>query len=168
LSEQECIELWKEDTKYIKQRLIDHQSSFTRCTFLPDCGLAAFQIRRVKFFLPGSSSVPVPNKWGVVIPGTSSPTYATWITDIRPLPAALVVTRIRASLETFPVLLSAIMEAANENETATVEVWNLEHDLVETAHQLGGNTGQRIEHLPSLAWYGLEGLDNVKWLCNEK
>jgi hypothetical protein len=170
LSEQNCLQLWEQDAQYLKERLIERppNTSSTRCTFLPNRGLAAFQLRRTNFFLPGLPSVPVPKKWGVIIPGANPPTYATWITDIRPLPVALVLTRIRASPEMFPVLLTAIMEAAKENEAATVEMWNLEQHLLETAHKLGGSTGPRIEHLPALAWYGPEKLGDVQLLFNER
>ncbi|KAF8579921.1 hypothetical protein K439DRAFT_1648335 [Ramaria rubella] len=170
LFEDDCIELWRQDSEYIKERLADRStdSSFIRCTFLSDHGMAAYQLRRAKFFLPGSPTVTTPQRWGVTIAGTNQPTYATWIIDIRPLPVALLITRIRATPETLPVLLSAIMKAAKENNAATVEVWNLEQQLLETAFKLGGNTRQRAEHLPSLAWYGAGDIDEVEWCFNEK
>ncbi|KAF8524162.1 hypothetical protein JB92DRAFT_2806591 [Gautieria morchelliformis] len=172
LSEQDCVELWKQDALYLKECLMSSQlrgESSIRCTFLPDNGVAAFQLRRARFFLPALPDIPVPEKWGVIIPGVSPPTYATWITDIRPLPVALLITRIRASAETFPALLSAIMVAAKENAAATVEVWNLEQHLVEIAHKSNGITAQRAaEHLPALAWYGSGIADDVQWLFNEK
>ena len=171
LSEQDCIELWKQDTHYFRECLTSNQlldGSSIRCTFLPDNGLAAFQLRRAKFFLPGLPRIPIPEKWGVIILGVSHPTYATWITDIRPLPAALLITRIRATTDTFPMLLSAIMVAAKENSATTVEVWNLEQHLVKTAQGLNGMTGERAEHLPALAWYGPGDDEDVQWLFNEK
>lgn len=171
LSEEDCVKLWRHDTHYIRDQLAGYQSPdelFIRCTFLPDNGVAAFQMRRSKFFLPGLPSVPIPEKWGVIIPGLSQPTYATWTTDIRPLPVALLITRIRASAETLPMLLSAIMVAATGNGAATVEVWNLEQHLLETAHELSGLTAQRDEHLSALAWYGSGNIDDIRWCFNQK
>jgi LYC1 GNAT-like C-terminal domain len=104
----------------------------------------------------------------VIIPGASQPTYATWIIDVCCLPVAQLTTRIRASVETFPVLLSAIMVAAIEDGAASVEVWNLEPHLMEIIHKLNETTGQRPDHLPSLVWYGSGNADDVQWLFNEK
>ncbi|KAF8517931.1 hypothetical protein BU17DRAFT_76228 [Hysterangium stoloniferum] len=165
-----CIKLWHEDASYMRERILATSESSTppvRCAFLPSHGVAAYQIHRVNFFLPCLPDVQIPQKWGVIIPGTAEPTYATWITDVRSPPAALVITRIRATPENFPVLLSAIMDAAQENACITVEVWNLDGDLRQVARELGGHTKPRLNQLTSLAWYGPGKVEDVDFLFDE-
>jgi len=118
------------------------------CSFLSSSEVGAFQIRRVNFFLRGPPDIVRPNSWGVEIPGTKESTYATWITDIRPLPVVLVITRIRATgdPETFGMLLSAVMEAAEENRCSSVEIWNLDPIFESGAKKLGGSNVWRENH----------------------
>jgi len=166
LSIEDCIRVWHDDAIYVKQQVACKSQNRGSCAFLPSAGVAAFQIRRAIFLFPG---LPVPQKWGVQIEGLSEPTYATWITNsTAPQHVALLVTRIRATPNTFSLLLSAIMEAATENKCGFVEIWSLDPALSDEAQKLGGVEVEREHNLPSLAWYGLGDPDKVEFMFNER
>ncbi|GJJ06176.1 hypothetical protein Clacol_000365 [Clathrus columnatus] len=170
LSEDDCEQLWEDDASYVEEKFLDssRDESQTTCAFLPNNGLAAFQIRRVKTFLPGSPNLPIPTKWGVKLDDETEPAYATWITDINYSPASLTITRIRISEKAFPILLSAAMEAAKENGCNTVRIWSLDETLKKIAKTLGGSEEQDLECVPSLAWYEPEDTNDVKLFFNER
>ncbi|KIJ22377.1 hypothetical protein M422DRAFT_277213 [Sphaerobolus stellatus SS14] len=75
---------------------------------------------------------------------------------------------MRAVPQTFRFVLSAIMQAAKENECGSIEIWNLDSQLEAEAAKLGGKNALRQEHLPSLAWYGPEDSEVVRFLFNER
>ncbi|KAG0691714.1 hypothetical protein DFH29DRAFT_1010385 [Suillus ampliporus] len=105
--------------------------------------------------------------WGVQ--SMSDPdTYASWSIDVRPPPPTLIVTRLCASEETFPELISKIKQAARRSGIGKVEVWNLRVGLKEIAEKTGGRTFERNEHLPQIVWYGPGATGNVEWAYNEK
>lgn len=176
LSEDDCARLWEDDASCVGERFArmnkenPHQTS---CLFLPNNGLAAFQVRRVKLFLPGSPHLSVPMKWGVkLLDDVGSPeAYATWITDVNYIgytDAPLMITRMRADEKTFPIILAAAMKAAKENGCKVVGIWSLESGLREVAKRLGGEEVQDVEFVTSVAWYGPENVSDVKILFNER
>lgn len=177
LSEDDCARLWEEDALYMEEqftRMNKENPHQTSCLFLSNNGLAAFQIRRVKFFLPGLPHLPVPMKWGVKLPNDvgSPEAYATWITDVNYIgyttDAPLMITRMRADERTFPVILTAAMKAAKENGCRVVGIWSLESGLREIAKRLGGEEVQDARCVTSVAWYGSESVSDVKILFNER
>ena len=172
LSKQECIVLWENDASYIRDYISRLPvSPRTRFTFLPDKGVAAFLLHRVVAEAPLNPKHPLEH-WGVTVKSEkhdSSPAYATWTLDMTlSEPPVLVLTRLRASRESFSALLKALVRVARQIGADTIETWNLDAELVDVAASLGGNTGVRDEHLPAVAWYGPEQQDDIEWLFNEK
>ncbi len=175
LDEDACTALWSKDTELMKRYLSANSSKSTLFTFLPDAGVGAFLIRRTMFFLPGWTAHKVPSKWGVKISNAGEsegnndlPTFATFTIDILLPPTTLVVTRLRATVETFPVLLASLLQAARESGVEKLEVWNLPKALEDIAHSLNGTTETRKEHLNAFKWYGPESSEEIEWLFNEK
>jgi len=165
LTEEQCRRVWEIDAQYIRDTFSQLPSSpRARFTFLPNQGVAAFLIRRSAFFLAYSKQFP--KYWGISIPHKESSVYATWTLDTDPL--QLVVTRLRATPESFPILVRGLAAAACDHGANTTEVWNLDVGLVGVAASLGGKTGPRKDHLPCMAWYGPEDPGQVEWLFNEK
>lgn len=175
LDEEACKALWNKDTELIKKDLFTKSSNSTLFTFLPGAGVGAFLIRRTMFFLPGWVTHETPTKWGVRVSHTGEsegtnhlPTFATFTIDVLPLPSTLVVTRIRATVETFPVLVASLLKIASEYGVEKVEIWNLPKLLEDVAHTLKGETETRKEHLNAFKWYGPERSEDLEWLFNEK
>ncbi|GJJ11077.1 hypothetical protein Clacol_005308 [Clathrus columnatus] len=169
LLEVDCVRLWDEDAIFVEKKFseLGHEEKKITCAFLPNGGVAAFQIRRVLMYLPGSPHLPIPKHWGVEILGENERAYATWVTEIGSSPASLTITRLRTTEKTFPIILSAIMEAAKQNCCTNVEIWNLDSSLNKIAMEFGGEGSQSSKCLPSLAWYGPESAEHVKFLFNE-
>jgi hypothetical protein len=167
---EDCISLWDEDAAYMRHEVLQKSRDLHSvcCTFLPNAGVAAYQIRRIIFYLPGSPGIPMPEKWGVELEKVEDRSYAMWITSVATQPVSLVVCRIRATFKTFPLLLSAIMEAAIENKCDSVEIWNLDPTLSEVARDFDGVTVERTVNLPSLVWYGAGDVDEVQFVFNER
>jgi hypothetical protein len=163
-------ELWKKDTELMKKDIIDSTKSTGRTAFafLPEEGVATFQIQRILLSPP----VPQMHQWGVLLKdpskGSDTPTYATWTIDKELLFLTLIITRLRATQTTFPHLLRKILETAKVHGMQRVEVWNLPPAFVADAGELGGKTAERDEHLPAFKWYGDEKDGEVDWLFNEK
>lgn len=172
LDEDGCKELWKKDTELMKTDLSADSSKSALFTFLPDAGVGAFLVRRTLFFLPGWTSHKVPSKWGVKIEKSDGnnviPTFATFTIDVIPPPSTLIVTRLRATEETFPLLVACLLQAASECDVEKVEIWNLPKPMEDIAHSLNGNTETRKEHLNAFKWYGPERSEDIEWLFNEK
>ncbi|KAF8523624.1 hypothetical protein JB92DRAFT_2806886 [Gautieria morchelliformis] len=172
LSEQQCNALWETDATYITNYVSQLPASHhTRFTFLPDNGVAAFQLHRVVAEAPLNPKHPLEH-WGVKAISQEddlSSTYATWTLDMRlSIPPVLVVTRLRASPKSFPSLLKVLVWVAGQLSADAVEIWNLDTKLVDVAASLGGNTVDRSEHLPAVAWYGPEHPSEIEWVFNEK
>ncbi|KLO13256.1 hypothetical protein SCHPADRAFT_828329 [Schizopora paradoxa] len=175
LNEDGCKELWKNDAELMRNDLSGKTSNSALFTFLPDEGVGAFLVRRTMFFLPGWTSHTTPSKWGVKIVksdesggGSVMPTFATFTIDVIPAPSTLIVTRLRATEETFPLLAASLLHAGSECGVEKVEVWNLPKPMEDIAHSLNGKTETRNEHLNAFKWYGLEKSGDIEWLFNEK
>ncbi|KAG0694248.1 hypothetical protein DFH29DRAFT_815558 [Suillus ampliporus] len=165
--------LWERDAARIKKELaniptsdssykVEHPAAFV--TYLPANGVCGFHIPRSTY----ASDFSIAGRfWGVQ--STSDPdTYASWSIDVRPPPPTLIVTRLCASEETFPRLISKIKQAARRSGIGKVEVWNLRVGLKEVAEKTGGRTFERNDHLPQIVWYGPGATGNVEWAYNEK
>lgn len=175
ITEETEREVWKADAALIRD---DVQTAPYACfSFLPDNGVAKFQQARSLFFSPESSKDGV---WGVRIPQRegsdleSNPlSFATWCLDPgREGPQTLLITRLRCTETQFPAILTAAFQAARNFQLDQVEIWNLDGALSEIGAKMGGMTSARDDHLPCLAWYGLNngynGEQEIKWLYNEK
>ena len=172
LSEQQCIILWDNYTTYITNYISQLPvSPRTKFTFLPDKGVAAYLLNRVKEEPALHPKHPLEH-WGVTVKlegHDSSPAYATWSFDLNlSRPPALVLTVLRASPEAFPSLIKALHRVARQIGANTIDIWNLDAKLVDIAASLGGDTGLRKEHLPAVAWYGPEQSTDIEWVFNEK
>lgn len=164
--------LWETDAAWMRDDLIKSVKSTGRTSFtiLPGEGVGAFQIHQSSFLMPGMPSFPRVKQWGVILKdeGGDKPTFATWTIDVRPPPPTLVITRLRASVTTFPQLLGKVWEVARQHRMQRIETWNLSAELVQMAAELGGKTVERDEQLPAFKIYGGEGEKEVDWLFNEK
>lgn len=84
-------------------------------------------------------------------------------------PQTLLITRLRCTLDEFPVLLNAAFQAARKFDLEQVEIWNLDPSLKQIGEEvLDGLTAARKDHLPSLAWYREIDEGSVVWRYNEK
>jgi hypothetical protein len=160
--------LLQADTEAIKREMIEWTKLTGRrsVAFLPWEGTCLFQIHRILL----SPDVPQPKKWCLHLKDSTSdePTFATWTIDTYSSTTHLVITRLRATETTFPHLLRKIKQLAREHGMHKVEVWNLPEELIGAASALGGETGERDEHLSAFMWYGDGPAGDVEWLFNEK
>jgi hypothetical protein len=165
LSEQLASELLEAETLRMKKELLLTPNAVT---FFPNDGVNEFQIKRILMFNSGTDLKPVwpLSVWGVAL-SEDDTTFATWTVDTLVNPAAppLVITRLRATKETFPTLLIHIKQFASRSGFNVVETWNLPAELVDVCD---GVTKERNEHLPGFMWYGEGSGSEVKWIFNEK
>jgi hypothetical protein len=168
LDEAGVEEIWKTDARTMEKEfahLAASSPSDVLFTFLPDNGLATYQIHLASLY--PTTHMQNFTRWGIILPdtgeGTDKPTFATWTIDV-PDPT-LIVTRLRTSPATFPFILSKIMEVARDSQLIKVEVWNLPKVLI---HIGGGETIKRDHYLPSFKWYGEEKPGDIEWAFNEK
>ncbi|CAE6467572.1 unnamed protein product [Rhizoctonia solani] len=134
--------------------------------FVPTAPLNAQPVMISKLS-PGSPSDP---SWGAKITGTSD--FMTWVFFRQP-DLRLVVTRLRASTDSFPVLLRAAVRAAQYTKSEHIEIWNVPEHLKEMAQATGGETTERPDNISAFKWYGQKSqskLDNsdVIWALNER
>lgn len=163
-------EVWVQDAQLMKREIQEVLPVGTTSTekrtlfsFLPDGGVTRFQYERNKNFVPSEWTN---NRWGVRVSGTEKLAYATWSLDPgREGLSTLIITRLRADAQTFPLIIQAARMVARELSFQQVEVWNLPSELSVVGESLGGITRDREDHLPALAWFG-EG--DAKWCWNEK
>lgn len=174
LSEDDCNGIWTRDAEQMKNDLRSSRSRKTAFTFLPNGGVSAFLVRRTAFYMPGQP-YEIPEHWGVELCSKEQsemtdamPTFATWTLDVRPPPSTLVVTRLRATKDSFPYLVECLLSAAKKSNMERVEIWNLSKELVTLAASLGGDTVLRDEHLNAFKWYGPEKANDLEWAFNEK
>lgn len=163
ISNEEQERVWKRDAELLRTELATEPSTSTTFSFLPDNGVAQFLYERNKNFVPSSWKG---DRWGALIETPEAFSFATWALDPGPSGlSTLIITRLRATEESFPALLYAAVQIARELSLENVEVWNLPPHLAQIGEKLGGKTGPRDEHLPGLAWYGSK---KVVWEHNEK
>lgn len=166
LSRADCLDVWEQDSALIQAEaaVLAGAKGRTVCAFLPDNGVAQFNIQRLMTFGAGLQPVYPPEPWGVQLIGEEQLTFATW--TFEPGTKVMVITRLRVSPVAFPKLLEAVSSKARELGFETVEAWNLPHELKEGAKST--RTFERDEHLPAVKWYGGEPDDSVEWIFNEK
>ncbi|KAF8899640.1 hypothetical protein CPB84DRAFT_1780294 [Gymnopilus junonius] len=172
LDEKSAYEIWKVDAEKMK----DEMEGFARSTrnsdqalftFLPDKGVAEFQVDRLRHFW--GKVEPLPIYWGVYrrdgeAVGLDPSTFATWTLDVRPGQANdLIITRVRARPGKFEALMKEVVGFAKRHGVEKIEVWGLGEEL---RNIIGGRTWNRDEHLSSFKWYGKE--KDVNWCFNEK
>jgi len=164
-------ELFKDETKLVKQDVIQSAKSTGRTSFAFLPGTMAGALIYYVLFSP---LLPHINKWGVVLKDSSLSakdnlrTFATWSVDKGPTSSMLITTCLRATQVTFPHLLRRLLEVAAQYDIPTVVVCNLPVELVEVAGQLGGKTEKSFQNLPGFKWYGDEKSEEVDWLFNKK
>jgi hypothetical protein len=78
----------------------------------------------------------------------------------------LIVINLRATPETFPTLLKAVILVAQKERHQLVEAWNLDAELADAIERTGGRIYERTGQLPALKWYGPEQV--VNWIGNNK
>ncbi|KAI0777765.1 hypothetical protein BD413DRAFT_640527 [Trametes elegans] len=181
LGEDDVLALYNRDAAWIKDDLSKFagDTDSTLFSFLPDQGVGAFVFRRlVQFGEELKPSLPATH-WGfAVLPhgtalkdalGQDSPlSFATWTLELKTSPRALVVSRVRADANTFPIILDQLLAVAREHKLGKVEFWYLRPELRAIANALGWKTGERPDHLSAVKWYGEEKEDELEWVYNEK
>jgi len=169
LTQDQLKGLWDYDADRIRADManmpsneVEHPAALATC--LPSNGVCAFQIPRATYIWNFSMAGGF---WGVQ--SSSDPdTYASWSVDVQPPPPTLIVTRLRATEESFPELIGKIRQAAGRSGIKKVEIWNLRAGLRAVAEKTGGKTFTRTDGLPQFVWYGPEATGNVEWAYNEK
>lgn len=106
-----------------------------------------------------------PQIWGVRMQSQGETHFIIWEYEGHPK-RELVIVSMRASPETFPILLAVTKSAARAEKHEVISIWNLDERLASVASDLGGQTYERKEHLPAIKWYGQEG--DVVWFGNNK
>ncbi|KAI8986892.1 hypothetical protein BD414DRAFT_461370 [Trametes punicea] len=184
LTEDEVVALYERDASWIKDDLSRFAGDTDRTlfSFLPNGGVGAFVIRRVMDFAEGLRPVLPTTKWGMVILPHGARdvraalrhetplSFVTWTLDLRTSPRSLVITRLRADENTFPVFLDQLLVVAREENVEKVEFWYLRPELRDIANARGWKTRERPEHLSAVKWYGEEKDDDseLDWVYNEK
>ena len=141
---------------------------------LPDPDVATLLIRRASRLIPADKFDAL--KWGVHLRSTDGMkdpedelgTFATWTLEGSPSCLSLIITRLRATYETFSHLMACIFGAARQADATTVEVWNLPPGFADDAYRLGGKPSERVELLDAVKWYGPERNEDVEWMYNER
>jgi hypothetical protein len=178
LDEEGCKAIWDADERLMRAEIVEAVSALSKraqqtdlkCHFtvLPSGGTAASQIARSKFYLDSANKGQTEAIWGVTLDteDAAEHAFATWALDL-PAPT-MILTRLRATEETFPTVLSGVLEIASKAGMKRVEAWNLPQHLQATARQLGGTYEEREEHLSAISWYGKEQLGEIVWSFNER
>lgn len=163
--------LWVRDVELIKRTVasMPMTGSNALVSFLPDKGVGSYTVFRSMY---GAEKLVPVDTWGVLKDdgNDDQPCYATWSVDTRPWPPTLMVTRSTTTEETFPSLLSKVLEVAKRGGIRKVEIWNLPGNLMRLSGQLGGRSFERSDHinLPAIKWYGKGDTADIKWVFNEK
>ncbi|KAF8322721.1 hypothetical protein DL93DRAFT_1054706 [Clavulina sp. PMI_390] len=138
-------------------------------TVQPDISNMDFLATRWKASLPGGAPRDMP--WGVyhspLTRTTPDTSYAVWVPEPHEN-STLLITRMRYENETvLESLLIAAMNQAKALGLKHVEVWN----CLDRSRPvpLGGQWYERQNHLPAIAWYGLDvPKSDVVWDYNER
>ncbi|KAJ1302378.1 hypothetical protein OPQ81_001190 [Rhizoctonia solani] len=168
LSESDATTTLDLDDSNIPDDLLKFQREDPKKTyfaFVPTSPLNAHSITLCKSF-PGGPSDP---SWGAKIRGGRD--FMTWIIYSRPK-LQLVVTRVRATVHSFPLLLHAALRAAQGAKCEGMEVLNLPEHLIGIAQESGGETTERATYVSMFKWYGQRTNSttvnaNVVWALNE-
>lgn len=174
LTEKGANAIWTIDAKLMEKDLIGSASTTERplFSFSPDRGVGAFSIQRTMHFTPDLTPTLPTTIFGVQLlqaeDAAEAPIFATWTLDVSAAPRTMIVTRIRATEALFPELLGKIIEAAQKDNIAKVEIWGLEDKWQRLADKAGWETHERSTHLSAYKWYGKESEDRVSWMFNER
>ncbi|CEL60486.1 hypothetical protein RSOLAG1IB_09679 [Rhizoctonia solani AG-1 IB] len=147
-------------------RLQKKDPTKTYFAFAPTAPLNAQPVMISKL-APGCPSNP---SWGAKIPGTGD--FMTWVFFHRP-GLRLVATRLRASTESFSVLLDAAVRTARDTKSEHIEIWNVPEHLKEITQATGGETTERRDNLWAFKWYGQQSEpkgenSGVVWALDER
>ncbi|KAJ1300327.1 hypothetical protein OPQ81_005148 [Rhizoctonia solani] len=74
----------------------------------------------------------------------------------------MVVTRLRATADSFSVLLGTALQAAQDAKCESIEVWNVPRHLQEVAKATGGETSERTDNISAFKWYGQQSSPKVQ------
>ncbi|CAE7198751.1 unnamed protein product [Rhizoctonia solani] len=140
-------------------------SSYSRFAFQPTAGWCRYQMIR-------DQESPVylesrPKFWGARIQHGYELHYIVWTyrPSNDPAPKVIMI-HLRATPESFPILLNAMFSVAQREKHQLVEAWNLDTELEGATVEAGGRIYERTGQLPALKWYGLE--KEVSWVGNNK
>ncbi|KAJ1300329.1 hypothetical protein OPQ81_005150 [Rhizoctonia solani] len=172
LSESDVTETLDSDDSNIPTDLLELQEKDpmkTYFAFVPTAPLNAYSVTLGKLFLKHVDGPSNPS-WGAKIPGTSN--FMTWTYFGLPN-LELIVTRLRATADSFPLLLHAALRAARDAKCASVAVWNVPEHLNGIARETDGETAERDDDLSAFKWYGQEPdlkTDNagIVWALDER
>jgi len=171
LFESEAVQVWDTDSQQMMQDLSQEASPSHRLCVLPQGGTAAYLNRRVTGVSPSNLSQQQMT-WGVRITDASGTlAFATWCPEpMAPTSTIITITRLRASVETFPAIFNALCHYSKSREPRyeRLEIWNLPKELQSLASSLGGSTITRKEHLSALRLYGPMDSNNIEWVNNER
>ncbi|KAL0060884.1 hypothetical protein AAF712_012348 [Marasmius tenuissimus] len=169
LNEDTVEHIWRDDVDVIRAELasLGPNQDKTFFTFLPSLGVESFQREKLKFLWEKEGIT----QWGVTVHRSEEslgiPDFATWTVLLSgPTPRTLLITRLRAHGDTFPIILSRAVEVAKKHDLQRIEVWNLAEQLQRSGAP--GATFVRDDHLPAVQWYGSANEGELVWLNNEK
>ncbi|KAF8672132.1 hypothetical protein RHS04_07867 [Rhizoctonia solani] len=167
LSESDVTKVLDSDDTLVPADLLELQKKNPKKTFfafVPTSPLNTYFLTMSKLAMGGLSN----NAWGAQIPGSKD--FMTWVIFNQPT-LKVVITRIRASPESFPVLLDAALRVAQDAKCEGIEIGNIPAHLKEIAKASGGVTTRWDDHLPAFKWYGegseAAGADAV-WAMEER
>ncbi|PPQ76429.1 hypothetical protein CVT24_013327 [Panaeolus cyanescens] len=173
---QDMDNIWELDTQQMKADLSVYPFTETEDAAFamhPGNGVADYQIQRLEVYW--TKVQPPLLYWGLVHSPSKdadqSPltTFAAWTVEYRPPTAnTLTITRLRATEATFKSLMSRVISYAAQHGISKVVIWNLDQSLSNLASEMGAQTFDRTENLPSFKWYGAERGSRVTWAFNEK
>ncbi|KAH7335644.1 hypothetical protein B0J17DRAFT_667213 [Rhizoctonia solani] len=171
LSESDVTTTLDSDDSNVPADLLELQKkdpTKTYFAFVPTAPLNALPIATSKLY-PGGPSNP---SWGAKVSGGSD--FITWVFFHRP-DLRLVVTRLRATTDSFPALLDAAVRVSRDAGCESLEAWNVPEHLEEMAKASGGETAEREpdDNISAFKWYGQQSdtkVDNadVVWALDER
>ncbi|KEP50739.1 hypothetical protein V565_074280 [Rhizoctonia solani 123E] len=141
----------------------------TYFAFVPTAPLNAYSTTIGKLLLSRSPSSSNPS-WGAKI--TDKGDFMTW-TYLGLQNLQLIVTRLRATADSFPWLLESALHAAQNAKCESIHVWNVPEDLRDIALATGGETTERTDDLSAFKWYGQQpnskaGNMDIVWALDER
>lgn len=153
------------DDENILTDLLERQKSNPSCTyfaFTESAPLNTFPMTLSMLHPAAPKDLP----WGARIRDGND--FMTW--TFMHKGSMLSATRLRATSDSFPLLLHAARRAAEQAGYKLIEVWNVPEHLAKVAKATGGTTVEREENLSAFKWYGKqpEGSSKVVWVLDER
>ncbi|CAE6346502.1 unnamed protein product [Rhizoctonia solani] len=167
LSEHDVTETLDSDDSNVPADLLELQKKNPKKTFfafVPTAPLNAYFLTMSKVTPGGLSNT----HWGARIPGSND--FMTWVIFDQPN-LKVIITRLRATADSFPVLLNAALQVAQDAKCEGIEVGNIPEHLKEVAQATGGVTTEWDDHLPAFKWYGENSGDasaDAVWAMEER